>query len=66
MQPDGRFGIIDTEEEKVVSFREKKKEDMGWINGGFMVLEPEIFNYIDGDSTILEQYPLSKLAGEGK
>lgn len=66
VQPDGRFGIIDTEEEKVVSFREKKKEDMGWINGGFMVLEPEIFDYIDGDSTILEQDPLAKLAEEGK
>ncbi|MEG2686231.1 MAG: glucose-1-phosphate cytidylyltransferase, partial [Christensenellaceae bacterium] len=41
---------------------EKKKEDGGWINGGFMVLEPEIFDFIDGDSTVFEQYPLEECA----
>lgn len=64
VQPDGRFGIIDIRGNKVVSFREKNKEDMGWINGGFMVLEPEVFDYIEGDATTFEKYPLEKLAKE--
>lgn len=65
VQPDGRFGIIDIDNDKVVSFREKNKEDMGWINGGFMVCEPNIFDYIEGDETTLEKYPLEQLAKEG-
>ncbi|MEG0785346.1 MAG: glucose-1-phosphate cytidylyltransferase, partial [Christensenella sp.] len=44
--------------------REKSREDMGLINGGFMVLEPKIFDYIGGDDTILEREPLEKLAQE--
>lgn len=64
VQPDGRFGIIDIESDKVVSFREKDKQDMGWINGGFMVLEPEVFDYIEGDQTTFEKYPMEKLAEE--
>lgn len=66
VRPDGRFGIIDIDDEKVASFREKDKEDMGWINGGFMVFEPEIFDYIEGDKTTLEKYPLEKIAEENK
>lgn len=64
VQPDGRFGVMDIHEDHVLSFREKSKEDMGWINGGFMVLEPSVFQYIEGDSTVLEKDPLEQLAQE--
>ena len=66
IQPGGRFGVLDIEAEtnQINRFVEKAKEDGGWINGGFMVLEPKIFNYISEDSTVLEKYPLEKLAEE--
>lgn len=64
--PEGRFGVMDIADNMINSFREKSKTDMGWINGGFMVLEPAIFNYIDGDSTIFEKEPLEKLAENGE
>lgn len=67
IQPGGRFGGLDIdEEEHIKSFQEKSKEDGGWINGGFMVLNPEIMNYIAGDDTVLERYPLETLALEGQ
>ena len=66
VQPDGRFGIMDLNGNTIQSFREKSKEDMGWINGGFMVLEPAIFDYLDGDSCVLERTPLETLAKEGQ
>ena len=47
-------------------FAEKSKEDGGWINGGYMVLEPEVINYIDGDKTTFEREPLEKLSAEGQ
>lgn len=64
VQPDGRFGVlnIDKTDSSIMSFKEKDKSDSGWINGGYMVLEPEIFEYIEGDSTILENYPLETMA----
>lgn len=65
IQPGGRFGILDineNDEKTVNSFVEKAKEDGGWINGGFMVLEPKIFDYIRGDDTFLEKEPLEELA----
>lgn len=65
VQPEGRFGNIDIENDKIKSFREKDKHDMGWINGGFMVLEPGVFGYIKDDSTIFEHEPLEQLANEG-
>ena len=66
IQPGGRFGSLDIDEEndRINSFREKTKEDGGWINGGFMVLQPEIFNYLEDDSTVLERKPLETLAAE--
>lgn len=64
IQPEGRFGIIEFNGSKVSAFREKSKDDTGWINGGFMVLEPAVFDYIDGDSCIFEQEPLITLAKE--
>jgi glucose-1-phosphate cytidylyltransferase len=67
IQPGGRFGVIDIEpNNEIKAFREKKKEDGGWINGGFMVLEPTILDLIEGDSTIFEKYPLETAAKQGE
>ncbi len=58
-----RFGVLDIDENNGINaFREKNDSDGSMINGGFMVLNPEIFDYIDGDSTILEKKPLETLA----
>lgn len=69
IQPDGKFGMLNIDDETNIinGFAEKKKEDGGWINGGFMVFEPEIFKYLkDDDSVVLEKEPLENLAGAGK
>lgn len=67
IQPGSRFGMIVIDEnERIESFREKSKVDGGWINGGFMVLNPEIMDYIKGDETIFEKEPLETLALEGQ
>lgn len=68
IQPGGRFGVLDIDENdrKVIGFREKATEDAGWINAGFMVLEPAVFNYIKEDKTIFEREPLESLSAEEK
>lgn len=67
IQPGGRFGVLDIDSRACVTrFSEKDIEDGGWINGGFMVLEPAVFNYIDGDDTVFERVPLERLAAEGQ
>jgi glucose-1-phosphate cytidylyltransferase len=67
VQPAGRFGALDIDGTgKVNTYAEKKQEHGGWINGGFMVLEPDIFNYIAGANTTLEREPLEKLSEEGQ
>jgi len=67
IQPEGRFGIIDFGHNDLVeAFREKDKQDSGWINGGFMVLEPSIFDMVEGDSTVFEREPLEKCAKMGQ
>lgn len=66
VQPEGRFGVLDLQGERIRSFREKSRDDMGWINGGFMVLEPKVFDYIAGDETMFEREPLEQLANEGQ
>ena len=67
IQPGGRFGVLDIDDnETVCQFSEKAKEDGGWINAGFMVLEPEVFDYIEGDDTFFEKEPLENLALDGK
>lgn len=64
IQPGGRFGLLDINEKfEIESFKEKNIEDGGWINGGFMVLEPEIFSLIEGDQTVLEKDPMIRLSG---
>ena len=69
IQPGSRFGVLDLNEtgDMIKGFREKDVEDGGWINGGFMVMQPEIFNYLsEKDGCILERVPLETLAKEGK
>jgi glucose-1-phosphate cytidylyltransferase len=63
----GRFGILSMDKEgQVDRFLEKPNEEMGWINGGFFVLEPPALNYIDGDETTWEGQPLERLAADGQ
>lgn len=64
--PPGRFGALDIQAGQVNSFKEKPKGDGAMINGGFFVLSPEVLEYIDGDSTVWEQYPLNQLAEDGE
>jgi glucose-1-phosphate cytidylyltransferase len=68
IQPEGRFGSIVSEPSgEITSFMEKPKGDSAWINGGFFVLQPEIFNYITkGDATVFEREPLENLAKAGE
>lgn len=64
---DQRFGVLEvTEEGRVEAFREKAEQDSGRINGGYMILNPEIFAYLKDDSTVFEQEPLQRLAAEGQ
>jgi len=66
IQPGGRFGVLDFDNnENLIGFREKAKEDGGWINAGFMVMETGIFEYLDGDDCVLENIPFRKLSDEG-
>lgn len=67
IQPEGRFGVLDILDSNIINgFREKSKSDSGWINGGFMVVNPDIFEYIEGDSTVFEKEPLEQAAREGE
>lgn len=66
VRPPGRFGVIELEEGRVGGFREKPEGDTSWINGGFFVLEPEVFQYIDDDLCVWEKEPMEKLAEEGQ
>ena len=60
-------GVLDIGGDNAVrSFREKNQVDRAPINAGYMVLEPKIFDYIEGDETIFEKYPLEKVAEEGQ
>ena len=66
VQPHGRFGALNlSSSNEVLSFLEKPKGDGSWINGGFFVCQPEVFNYISGDDTIFEKNPMEALAQEG-
>ncbi|WP_421285743.1 glucose-1-phosphate cytidylyltransferase [Aeromonas veronii] len=67
VQPDGRFGAIEIDGDRITQFLEKPKGDGSWINGGFFVCQPEVFDYItEGDGTVFEQAPLKKLAENGE
>lgn len=67
-QPDGRFGALSiSDDNQVLEFQEKPKGDGSWINAGYFVCEPEVFDYIaEGDDVVFEQDPLKNLAKDGK
>lgn len=66
VRPPARYGHLELDGGRVVEFSEKPQTAEGWINGAFFVLEPEIFDYIDGDDVMWEQEPLERLANEGQ
>ena len=66
VRPSARFGELSINHDKVTSFKEKPQVEKGWINGGFMVFEPKIFDYLSGDETILEKEPLENLSKDGQ
>ena len=62
-----RFGVLDVDDlGHIHAFREKNDADGSMINGGFMVMQPEVFSYIEGDSTVLECGPMERLAADGQ
>lgn len=66
IQPAARFGALEFEGDCVSRFVEKPKGDGRWVNGGFFILEPDVFEYLRGDQDIWEQEPLRRLADEGQ
>lgn len=66
VRPPARFGTMVFDQDQVIEFREKPQTGEGWINGGFFVFEPEVFDYLHGDMTILERTPLERLAEDGQ
>ena len=66
VRPSARFGDLDFDGDRVSSFQEKPQLHEGWINGGFFVCEPELFNYIDDDTQMLEREPLEKVVQAGE
>ncbi len=66
VHPGARFGELELKGEKVTSFLEKPQTGQGWINGGYFVIEPDFFDLIDGDQTILEREPLERAAQMGE
>lgn len=66
VRPDGRFGAVDMEGDAVTGFREKPAGEAGWINAGFFVLSPRVFELIDGDPIVWERAPMERLASSGQ
>jgi len=66
IQPPGRYGAVNLDNTVVCNFQEKPLGDGAWINGGFFVLEPAVFDYLEGDATSWETTPLVRLAREGQ
>ncbi len=66
VQPPGRFGVLEFNDNNHISSFREKPADGGWINGGYFVLNRSIFNYVDGDSCVWEQAPLEKLAADNQ
>ena len=66
VQPPGRYGALMMKGSRVESFLEKPKGDGGYINGGFFILNSQVVNYVESDSTIWEKEPMEKLAAEGQ
>lgn len=67
VKPESRFGVLDLSDDcQVIAFREKSDTDSGYINAGFMVLEPQVLDYIKDDSIMFEREPMEKLAQDGE
>jgi len=66
VRPTARYGHLDLNGSRVLVFSEKPQAEEGWINGAFFILEPEVFDYIEGDETVWEREPLERLAQEGQ
>ena len=66
VHPGARFGELEMREDQVTFFQEKPQTGQGWINGGYFVLEPEFFDLIEEDQTILEREPLERAAQMGE
>ena len=66
VQPSARFGALNIRENKVISFKEKPPGDGNWINGGYFVLEPSVFDYLGDNSTIWEEEPVENLTRDGQ
>ena len=66
VRPPARFGAIKLNGDRVIDFKEKSKMEEGWINGGFFIIEPSFFDFIEGDDTYLEREPLARVAKEGE
>ncbi len=66
VRPPARFGSLSLSGDKVEKFSEKSQADEGWINGGFFVFEPDVFDYLEDDQTILERDPLEELARDNQ
>jgi len=66
VRPPARFGDLVLNDDRVSHFEEKPQTDAGWINGGFFVFEPKLFEYLEGDETSLEREPLMRLAEDGE
>ena len=66
VHPPERFGVLSLNDDYVTEFHEKHSGESSWINGGFFVFEPEIFDYLDDDMTVLEKFPLETLAKENQ
>jgi len=66
VRPTARFGHLDLDGNRVMEFSEKPQTSEGWINGAFFVLEPGVFDYIEGDHTAWEREPMEQLARDGQ
>jgi glucose-1-phosphate cytidylyltransferase len=66
VRPPARYGYMKFDGDRVTEFTEKPQIGEGWINGAFFVLEPGVFDYIDGDDTVWERQPLERLAADGQ
>lgn len=66
VRPPSRFGALELDGDRVCDFSEKPQTEAGWINGGFLVFEPRIFDYLDGDDSVLEGVPLERVAADGQ
>ncbi len=66
VQPPGRFGALDIEDDRVRTHHEKPRGDGAWVNGGYFVLSPQVGRYIEGDSTTWEQEPIEGLVRDGE